>query len=143
MPFSVRDVRMRLRLIAGVVTALLAIAGGAKALASYSDYAPSTRGFARYVAKRAVADALAPIGIDQSVVNARIASLQRDSVETRLQVNQVRLEALRTEKFNRDMQLKATSDPSSRQLLQQRLDQISDGLDEVKKERERLTVSSP
>jgi hypothetical protein len=38
---------MNLRLIAGVVTALMAIGGGVGALAAYTDYLPATRGYAK------------------------------------------------------------------------------------------------
>jgi len=72
---------MNLRLIAGVVTALMAIGGGVGALAAYTDYLPATRGYAKYVAKSETDSAL-------TVASARIAYLQRETAETRLEINQ-------------------------------------------------------
>ena len=129
--------RMNLRLIAGVVTALMAIGGGVGALAAYTDYLPATRGYAKEVAKVQTDSAL-------SVATDRIASLQRESAETRLQINQVRRDTLRGDKFNREQQLKTATDSPTRQLLQQRLDEIDDALRDVNAERDRLKyVSAP
>jgi hypothetical protein len=120
---------MNLRLIAGVVTALMAIGGGVGALAAYTDCLPATRGYAKYVAKSEADSAL-------TIASARIANLQRESAETRLQVNQVRRDTLRSDKFNREQQMKAAADDPTR--LQQRLDEIDDALRDVNAERERL-----
>src|ERR1700694_4138817 len=129
--------RMNLRLIAGVVTALMAIGGGVGALAAYTDYLPATRGYATEVAKVQTDSAL-------SLAPNRIASLQRESAETRLQINQVRRDTLRGDKFNREQQLKTATDSPTRQLLQQRLDEIDDALRDVNAERDRLKyVSAP
>jgi hypothetical protein len=58
MPMYFKTRRMNLRLIAGVFTALMAIGGGLGALASYTDYMPATRGYARSVAKSQTDSAL-------------------------------------------------------------------------------------
>lgn len=68
----------------------------------------------------------------------RSANLQRESAETRLQINQVRRETLRSDKFNRKQQLKTLANDPTRGLLQQRLDEIDDALRDVNAERERL-----
>jgi hypothetical protein len=122
---------MNLRLIAGVVTAITAIGGGVGALAAYTDYLPATRGYAKYVAKSETDSAL-------TVASARIVNLQRESAETRLQINQVRRDTLRSDKFNREQQMKAAADDPTRELLQQRLEEIDDALRDVNAERERL-----
>jgi hypothetical protein len=124
-----RTWRMNLRLVAGVVTALMAIGGGIGALAAYTDYLPATRGYAKYVAKSETDSTL-------TVATARIANLQRESAETQLQINQVRRDS--SDKFNREQQFKTAADDPTRQLLQQRLDEIDDALREVNAERERL-----
>jgi hypothetical protein len=122
---------MNLRLIAGVVTAITAIGGGVGALAAYTDYLPATRGYAKYVAKSETDSAL-------TVASARIVNLQRESAETRLQINQLRRDTLRSDKFNREQQMKAAADDPTRELLQQRLEEIDDALRDVNAERERL-----
>jgi hypothetical protein len=96
---------MNLRLIAGVVTALMAIGGGVGALAAYTDYLPATRGYAKYVAKSET---------DSALTVASIANLPRESAETRLQINQVRRDTLRSDKFNREQQLKTVADDRTR-----------------------------
>lgn len=123
-----RTWRMNLRLIAGVCSALVAVGGFA---AAYSDYLPATRSYAKYEAKVQTDSAL-------MVTTARIGNLQRESAETRLQINQVRRDTLRADKFNREQQLKIAIDNSSRELLQQRLDEIEDALRDVNAERDRL-----
>ena len=124
--------RVNLRLIAGACTALVAIGGFATA---YSDYLPATRGFAKYEAKFQTDTAL-------SVTTARIGNLQRESAETRLQINQVRRDTLRADKFNREQQLKTAVEASTRQLIQQRLDEIDDAIRDVNAERDRLRAVS-
>lgn len=130
-----KTLRMNLRLMAGVVTALMAIGGGVGALAAYTDYMPATRGYAKEVAKSQTDSAL-------QVATARIGSLQRESTETRLQINQVRRDTLRSDKFNREQQLKTASDDPTRQLLRQRLDEIDDALQDVNAERDHLRAFS-
>lgn len=136
MPITFNTIRMKVRLLAGVVTALVAVGGGVGALAAYSDYAPATRGYVKEIAKRETDSAL-------QVATARIGNLQRESLETRLQINQVRRDTLRNDKFNREQQLQATIDVATRQLLQQRLNEISDALQDVNAERARLRIPSP
>jgi hypothetical protein len=130
------SIRLNLRLLTGVCTALGVIGGFAGALASYTDYIPATRGYARHVAQETTDSAL-------NVATARIGNLQREATETRLQINQVRRDTLRNDKFNREQQLVNTTDPVMRQLLQQRLDEIADALQEVNAERDRLKIPSP
>jgi hypothetical protein len=55
-----------------------------------------------------------------------------------LQINQVRRDTLRSDKFNREQQMKAAADDPTRELLQQRLEEIDDALRDVNAERERL-----
>jgi hypothetical protein len=50
----------------------------------------------------------------------------------------VRRDTLRSDKFNREQQMKTAADDPTRELLQQRLDEIDDALREVNAERERL-----
>lgn len=132
----VRLLRYKLRLITGVITALLAIGGGVGALAAYTDYLPATRGYAQDVAKRETDSAL-------QVATARIGNLQRESGETRLQLNQLRREGLRSARWNLSVQLKAAQDISTRRVLQERIDQIDDDLIDVNAERDRLKFPSP
>jgi hypothetical protein len=136
MEITFRSIRMHLRFIAATVTALAAAAGAAAALTAYSDYVPATRGFAKEVAKTEVNGALLE-------TTARIGTLQRESGETRLQLNQLRLETLRNAKWKRTEQLKIAPDLPTRELIQQQLDQIEDDLNDVKAERGRLRIPSP
>jgi chromosome segregation ATPase len=135
MPFSFNDIRRKLHLTAGVITALLAIGGGVGALAAYSDYLPATRGYAKDIAKLETDSAL-------RVATARIGNLQRESAETRLQINQVRRDILRNDKSNRELQLKTTREGSIKRLLQQRIEEIDDALRDVNAERDRLKAFS-
>jgi hypothetical protein len=128
--------RMNLRLVAGVCSALLAIGGFAGALASYGDYAPATRGYAKAAAKKETDTAL-------MVTTARIGNLQRESNETRLQINQLRLETLRGSRWSLSDKLKSEPDAGTRQFLQAQLDLIDDDLRDVNKERDQLRASSP
>jgi hypothetical protein len=127
--------RMNLRLIASVVTALLAIGGGVGALASYTDYLPATRGYAKEVAKKETDSAL-------MVATARIGNLQRESSETRLQLNQIRLDGLRIARSNWSQQLDTTKDAHARQLFQQQIDGIDDTLRDAYAERDRLKYAT-
>jgi hypothetical protein len=128
--------RMNLRLVAGIVTALLAIGSGIGALASYTDYLPATRGFAKKVAKSETDSAL-------TVTTARIGNLQRESSETRLQINGVRREILRNSRWTLAEKVRVEANPSTRQLLQAQLDQLDDDLNDVNAERDRLRIPSP
>lgn len=130
-----RTWRMNLRLTAGVVTALMAIGGGVGALAAYTDYLPATRGYAKEIAKSETDSAL-------QVATARIGNLQRESGETRLQLNQLRREALRNARWDRSEQLKSAPNERTRQIIQQQLDQIDDDLRDVNAERDRLKAFS-
>jgi hypothetical protein len=128
--------RMNLRLIAGVITAVLAIGSGIGALAAYTDYLPATRGFAKEVAKSETDSAL-------TITTARIGNLQRESSETRLQINGVRRDILRNSRWTLAEKVKVESSPQTQQLLQTQLDQIDDDLRDVLAERDRLRIPSP
>lgn len=128
--------RMNLRLTAGVVTALMAIGGGVTALASYTDYLPATRGYANEVAKSTTDSALV-------ITTARIGNLQRESSQTRLQINQLRLEGLRSARWNIAEKMKSETDAGTRRLLQAQIDQVDDDLRDVNAERDRLRIPLP
>lgn len=134
MPLTFKDVRLKLHLTAGVITALLVIGGFAGALAAFTD-APYALASHRYVDGK-VDSAL-------QVATARIGLLQRESGETRLQLNQLRREGLRSARWNLSVQLKAAPDISTRRVLQERIDQIDDDLKDVNAERDRLKFPSP
>jgi hypothetical protein len=135
MPLPLKLIRYKIRLIAGVITALLAIGGGVGALAAYTDYLPATRGYAKDIAKLETDSAL-------MVATARIGNLQRESGETRLQLNQMRREGLRSARWNLTEQLKIAPDLSTRRVLQERIEQIDDDLRDVNAERDRLKAFS-
>jgi hypothetical protein len=128
--------KKKLRLVAGVASAMVAIGGGVGALAAYSDYAPATRGYAKDVARGEADSAL-------QVTTARMGNLQRESSETRLQLNQLRRETLRNAKWSRAEQLKTATDGQTRQLIQNQIDQIEDDLRDVNAERDRLRTPMP
>lgn len=130
---TLQGVRTHIRLVASIASALVAVTAAASAVTVYSEYLPATRGFAKETVKIETAAAL-------SITAARIGNLQRESTETRLQINQVRRDGLRAEKLTREQQLQAASDPAMRQLLRQRLDEIADTLRDVDAERERLRL---
>lgn len=131
-----RSWRMNLRLIAGILTAVLAIGSGIGALAAYTDYLPATRGYAKRVAKLETDSAL-------MVTTARIGDLQRESGETRLQINGVRRDLLRSSRWSLAEKVRVEANPETRQLLQTQLDQLDDDLRDVNLERDRLRIPSP
>jgi len=128
--------RISLRYAVAICTAVTAIGGCVGAMAAYSDYAPATRGYVQEVTKERVDSALL-------VTTAQIGNLQRETAETRLQLNQLRLETLRNAKWNRTEQLKVATDLPTREMIRQQLEQIDDDLSDVKAERDRLHVSPP
>lgn len=133
MPRLLRLLRYKLRLIAGVVTALLAIGGGVGALAAYTS-SPYAFASHAYVDEK-VDSAL-------QVATARIGNLQRESGETRLQLNQLRREGLRGNRWALSEQLKTAPDSSTRRVLTERIEQIDDDLKDVNAERDRLKAFS-
>lgn len=136
MDMVLRSLRMKLRLIVAVCTAVATAAGAAAAVTTFSDYAPATRGFAKEAAKSEVISAL-------QVTTARMGSLQRESNEARLQLNQLRRETLRNARWSRAEQIKTATDGQTRQIIQQQIDQIDDDLQDVNAERERLRFPAP
>ena len=79
-----------------------------------------------------------PIPASKAYVVAQNEGLRSRVIDNQLQLNTVQRNLLRKEKFDRDIEL--TKDPASpvRSILQQRLDQIHDELDNIEKEREEL-----
>ncbi|MDB5606709.1 MAG: hypothetical protein JWP25_3609 [Bradyrhizobium sp.] len=126
MQLTLRSLSLKVRLIAGVVTALVA-GGGALAAINASPFALASHA---YVNDR-VDSAL-------QIATTRIGSLQRESGETRLQLNRLRREGLRNARWNLGEQLKFASDASTRRVLQERIEQIDDDLRDVDKERDNL-----
>jgi hypothetical protein len=106
------------------------------ALASYTDYLPATRGCAKDIAKVETGSAL-------TGATGRMGNLQRESTETRLQINQLRREGLRSSRWSIAEKIKSESDSGTRQLLQAQIDQIDDDLRDVNAERDRLRIPSP
>lgn len=79
-----------------------------------------------------------PVPATKNYVIAETQGLKSRVIDNQLQLNTVQRNLLRKEKFDRDIEL--TKDPASpvRSILQQRLDQIHDELDNIEKEREEL-----
>jgi hypothetical protein len=78
-----------------------------------------------------------------TVTTARIGNLQRESTQTRLQINQLRLETLRAARWSLMDKLKAEPDAGTRQFLQAQLDQLDDDLRDVNAEQDALRIPSP
>lgn len=95
------------------------------AIAGVSDYAPATRGYVN------------------TAVEDKVGSIKRDLANTRLQVNNLRRENLEKEKSDRTLQLQTENNSSTRQLLEQRLRQINDDLQDVQSERTMIRATSP
>lgn len=79
-----------------------------------------------------------PVPATKHYVITQNEGLKSRVIDNQLQLNTVQRNLLRKEKFDRDIEL--TRDPASpvRSILQQRLDQIHDELDNIEKEREDL-----
>jgi hypothetical protein len=84
-----------------------------------------------------------PTDADIVALCAAVGNLQRESNETRLQINQLRLETLRGSRWALADKLKTEADVGTRQFLQAQLDQIDDDLRDVNKERDILRIPSP
>ncbi len=123
--------RLSARTMAAVVSASIALCGGIAAFAT-SDYAPASHAFVNDRVDTAL----------QST-SARMTTLQRESNQTRLQINRLRGEGLRNSKFAVDQALAVTIDPNMRQLLQQRSGELNDAIEDVAAERKQLQFQSP
>lgn len=131
MTLTLKSISLKVRLVAGILTALVA-GGGALAAFNASPYA---------LASHAYVDGKVDSAL--MVTTARMALLQRESGETRLQLNQLRREGLRSARWNLSEQLKSAGDSSTRRVLQERIEQIDDDLKDVNAERDRLKFPSP
>lgn len=128
-----KTANMKLQVVAGAITALAAIGGAVGALAAFSA-SPYALASHAYVDEK-VDSAL-------QVATAHIGNLQRESGETRLQLNQVRRETLRSAKWTVSEQMKAAKDSTARRVFQERIEQIEDDLKDVDKERDKLKAFS-
>jgi len=126
-----RVTRMNARAAAALISALVGLGGAIVAIAA-SPYAPASHAF---VTDR-VDSAL-------QATNARMSHLQREGNETRLQINQLRAEALRSSKFQVDQAMASTTDQQIKQVLQQRSEELGTAIVDVSAERERLRAQSP
>lgn len=79
-----------------------------------------------------------PIPASKQYVIAENLRVERRAIDTQLQVNTVQRNLLRKERFDRDIELQKEPPPMVRSILNQRIDQIKDELDNIEKEREEL-----
>lgn len=79
-----------------------------------------------------------PVPATKQYVVAETQSLKGRVIDNQLQLNTVQRNLLRKEKFDRDIELQRNPETPVRAILQQRIEQISDELDVVEKEREEL-----
>lgn len=79
-----------------------------------------------------------PVPATKQYVVAETQSLKGRVIDNQLQLNTVQRNLLRKEKFDRDIEVQ--KDPTSpvRHIIQQRLEQITDELENIEKEREEL-----
>lgn len=119
----------RAKMIGIVAGSLMAVSG---AVAAYNDYVPATRGFV-----------VQHVSESQKGVQDRVNQVERRTVDTQLQVNTLRLEGLRKEKFDLGLKLPEAKDIGTRSLIEQRLNQINDDLGDVQREREGLRANRP
>lgn len=129
-----RMARRKLRLLVATFAAVAAVGSGVGALASYSDYAPATRGYAKDIVKERIGDALAQITSSQQGMNVKFDRLQA-------QFNRSNIASLRSEKSNRELLKLGARDEAARQFFQRQIDEIDDQLRDAMKERDR--ISSP
>lgn len=79
-----------------------------------------------------------PIPATKQYVVAETQSLKGRVIDNQLQLNTVQRNLLRKEKFDRDIEIQKDPNSPVRHILQQRVDQITDELDNIEKEREEL-----
>lgn len=93
-------------------------------------------GFAALCGAYVAADG--PIPASKQWTLAEVSTTRKDVTEGRLEINEVRRQLLRKEKFDRTMEYEKSSSTSERQLLRERLDWIEGELEKVNKAREDL-----
>lgn len=79
-----------------------------------------------------------PVPASRSYVLAETQSLKGRVIDNQLQLNIVQRNLLRKEKLDRDIELQKNPDPAVRSILNQRLEQITDELDAIERERDEL-----
>lgn len=114
---------------------LLTIAGGITAamtfVAAYADLAPATRGWTKQLVVETVSEKI-------RAVEARLERSETRGTATQFQVNSIRRDSLERERFDLTLKLKTEKEPSTQQLIEQRLRQINDDLADVVNERNRI-----
>ena len=114
---------------------LLTIAGGITAamtfVAAYADLTPATRGWTKQLVAETVSEKI-------RAVEARLERSETRGTATQFQVNSIRRDSLERERFDLTLKLKTEKEPSTQQLIEQRLRQINDDLADVVNERNRI-----
>lgn len=108
-------------------------------LAANVDYAPAHRGFVRAQVKEIVGETIS------QTVDAKFRTLEERQLRsetrqstTQLQVNTLRRDTLEKEKFDLNIKLREAANNDTRALIEQRLRQINDDLNDVQQERARI-----
>lgn len=79
-----------------------------------------------------------PVPASKHWVISETQTLKRDIIDNRLQTNTVQRQLLRKEQFDRKLDIEKAPDHNVKAILQQRLENIIDELDNVEREREDL-----
>lgn len=79
-----------------------------------------------------------PIPATKGYVIAQTEALKYGVIERGLEINDIKRQLLRKEKFDRSIELERTQEPNVKRLIQERLDSVNDDLDRVDKAREDL-----
>ncbi len=140
--WSLSKLSKRIRLIAGIITGVVAGAGAAGAIYS-SDLMPVSTVTAKAIVKDQVGTAIGQIVTEQKATAAKVSEIQREGAETRLQVNRLRRDAIRATRWKLEEDLRAETAPERRRSINSRIEELKDDLEDATRERDRLRVSSP
>lgn len=140
--WTLRKISRRVRLVAGIITGVVASVTAAGAV-YYSELMPVSTSTAKAIVKDQVGAAIGQIVTEQKVTAAKVTEIQREGTETRLQVNRLRRDAIRANKWKLEEDLRIETDPDRRQNINARIEELKDDLDDATRERDRLRLSSP
>lgn len=117
------------KVISTVVTSAVAIVTG---YFFFDPYVPATKSYVIAQAEAIKADNKK----ETEIIRKETKGIKNGLVDIQLQLNSQQRSVLRSEKTSRQIELEAK--PDQRHIIQQKIDQIDDDLNEIQKQRERL-----
>jgi len=130
-------VSRRLKLLGTISASIIA---AATFVAANADLAPAHRGFVKSQFAELVEDKInRQIDTKFKLIEDRVGRAETRQSSAQLQINTLRRDSLEKEKFDLGLRLK-TADDSTRALIEQRMRQITDDLNDVQQERTQIRI---